>query len=73
MSKPSLNDYEWAHELFEDLIRYQTALQKIADWEMPPTNKFWPDGKEIRYSYLYGSQGERDYIRSVALDALRKS
>ena len=31
MSKPSLNDYEWAHELYEDLVRYQAALQKIAD------------------------------------------
>lgn len=70
MSKPSLNDYEWAHELYEDLIRYKMALEQIATWELPHTNKYWPNGKEISFEYLYGSQGARLYIQNLAQKAL---
>lgn len=70
MSKPNLSDYEWAHELFDDLIRYKTALEKIAAWEMPRTNEYWPSGTEMSYEYLYGSQGTRLYIQKLAQKAL---
>lgn len=40
------------------------ALQRIEQWEMPPTQ----DGKS--YSYHYGSNGERDWIRAIARNAL---
>ena len=72
MSKPSLHDYEWAHELYEDLVRYKTALDRIAAWEMPRTGKYWPSGNEMRYGYLYGSRGEQDVIQNIAIEALNK-
>ena len=46
----------------------RAALEKIAAWEMPPV--FNREGKPSRMSLEYGSNGERDYIRSVARAAL---
>lgn len=48
------------------------ALQRIARWhgEFPPTGKTWADGAPTSYATEYGSNGERDYMRQVALDAL---
>ena len=70
MTEPSLHDYEWAHELYDELLRYRKALESIAKWEMPSTGKFWPNGNEVSYDYLYGSNGERSHIRRIALEAL---
>ncbi|HZR03645.1 MAG TPA: hypothetical protein VFA81_10790 [Burkholderiales bacterium] len=48
----------------------RAALQKIARWrgEFPPALDL--DGKPCPYGAAYGSNGERDYMRQVALDAL---
>jgi len=47
------------------------ALRKIADWELPPSGKRWPDtAAPMSYGAAYGSNGERDYMREVARAAL---
>jgi hypothetical protein len=48
------------------------ALQKIARWhgEFPATGRTWADGSPMSYSACFGSNGERDHMRQVALDAL---
>lgn len=54
------------------LERAEMALRKIAQWhgEFPPATT--RDGKPSAYGVEYGSNGERDYMRQVALDALRR-
>jgi hypothetical protein len=52
----------------------ERALQSIAKWhgEFPVTGKFY-DVEETRpmsYGAAYGSNGERDYMRTLALNAL---
>lgn len=46
------------------------ALQRIARWhgEFPEVKN--ADGTKSSYSFAYGSNGQRDYMRQVALDAL---
>ena len=48
------------------------ALSKIEKWfgEFPPTGKIWPDGEPVSYATEYGSNGERDFMRGVAREAL---
>ena len=54
------------------------ALVRIEKWfgEFPPTGQFWvnedgtPSTREVSYSACFGSNGERDYMRSVARDAI---
>lgn len=59
-----------------ELERQQTvlveALSKIEKWfgEFPPTGKTWATGEEMSYLAAYGSNGERDFMRSVAREAL---
>jgi len=48
------------------------SLQTIAHWELPATDKTWDDGLPMSYGACYGSNGERDYMRQIALDALAK-
>jgi len=52
--------------------RLKTALERIAKWfgEFPETGQEWPSGGAVSYGALYGSHGERDYMRKVAADAL---
>lgn len=65
-------------ELREQLAKMRRALTRIEKWhdEFPPTGVFWPniDGtnsdRPMSYGACYGSNGERDYMRSVARDAL---
>lgn len=49
----------------------EAALKRIAAWDNFPRV---PDrenpGETISYGYAYGSNGERDYMRKVARDAL---
>jgi hypothetical protein len=52
------------------LRRAREALDKIANWTLPDTGKQWPDGDRISFGALYGSNGERDYMRNVASCAL---
>jgi hypothetical protein len=50
------------------------ALERIARWhgEFPETGQFWDDEKTrpISYGAALGSNGERDFMRKVASDAL---
>lgn len=65
-------------ELREQLAEMRAALTRIEKWddEFPQTGEFWPntDGttsdRPMSYGACYGSNGERDYMRSVARDAL---
>jgi hypothetical protein len=55
----------------EEIMR--VALQRIAKWfgEFPHTGRFHEDGSEMSYGYCNGSNGERDYMRQIALEALK--
>lgn len=48
------------------------ALERIAKWfgEFPETGRTWPDGSPMSYSAAHGSNGERDYMRGIAREAL---
>ena len=48
------------------------ALARIEQWfgEFPPTGKTYKDGTPMSYLGAYGSNGERDYMRAVAGQAL---
>ena len=52
--------------------RMEAALRRIARWhgEFPRSERFCDDGTEMSYAGAFGSDGERDYMRQVALDAL---
>ena len=48
------------------------ALEKIVAWEMPPSGRFWDKNETDPMSYgaAFGSNGERDVIKSIARSAL---
>jgi hypothetical protein len=50
------------------------ALKIIAEWKLPETGQFWDDDKERPMSYgaCYGSNGERDYMKMIASNALKQ-
>lgn len=50
------------------------ALMKINRWfgEFPETGRKWGNGTDMSYLACYGSNGERDFMRGVARDALKK-
>jgi len=54
----------------------EAALRAVVAWDMPETGKYWPndDGTQsdhpMSYGAAYGSNGERDYIRALARNAL---
>lgn len=48
----------------------EKALREIAEWKMPATGRFHPNGTEMSYSRCFGSNGERDVIRNIARAAL---
>lgn len=52
--------------------RYMTALKIIQQWQLPATGKFWDNDKTQPMSYgaCYGSNGERDFMRNIANEAL---
>ena len=53
--------------------RLRTALEKVERWfgEFPATYKTWPAGEPMCYSAAYGSNGERDFMRAIARNALK--
>jgi hypothetical protein len=53
----------------------EEALEKIARWigEFPETGDKWDDGTPVSYGAAFGSNGERDYMRTIASDALKKA
>lgn len=58
--------------LTAQLAAMQAALEKIGRWqgEFPHTEQFHADGTEMSYGWCYGSNGERDYMRQIARQAL---
>ena len=49
--------------------KMQEALKMIEDWKLPSTGKFWDREQQTQpmsYEAAYGSNGVRDYIRSIA-------
>jgi|688.fasta_scaffold964552_2 hypothetical protein len=59
-------------ELRSENERMRRALERVAKWhgEFPPTGKTWPTGEPMSYGAAYGSNGERDYMRALAREAL---
>lgn len=57
-----------------EIKRLRAALTKIARWhgEFPPTGKFWDyeQTRQTSFASEYGSNGERDFMRQQALEAL---
>ncbi len=55
-------------------VRLEGALKRIAKWngEFPETGRYWNDSSEeqMSYSAAFGSNGERDYMRVLAQEAL---
>lgn len=53
-------------------LRLEEALRRIEKWkgEFPDTGRTWDDGTPMSYSAVYGSNGERDYMRAIARRAL---
>lgn len=70
-------DFDVVEKQQIEIARLRKALGRIERWfgEFPETGKFWDDDKDRPMSYgaAYGSNGERDYMRSVARDALRSA
>lgn len=58
--------------LREQVEVMRVALETVIHWNMPSTGKFHEDGSPMSYGYCFGSNGERDYIRQVATQALAK-
>jgi len=61
----------------KDAERYRSALERIERWngEFPDTGRYWDEPENARpmsYIACYGSNGERDYMRAVARQALEK-
>lgn len=48
------------------------ALNRITKWntELPPSGRYWEDGSPMSYGAAFGSNGERDYFRKLAITAL---
>ena len=62
-------------DLAEENERMRTALERIERWhvEFPATGRYWDEpnnDKPMSYSACFGSNGEREYMRQVARDAL---
>lgn len=59
-------------ELKTKCDRYETALKIVQQWQLPATGKFWDllQQEPMSYGACYGSNGERDYMRNIANQAL---
>lgn len=60
-------------ELKQENERLRDSLQKIANWELPPSGKYWDllETEPMSYEAAYGSNGVREYIKSIAANALK--
>lgn len=66
---------EWHEDyttLWERADRYKKALMFIQAWKFPPTKQFWDKDQTepMSYAAAYGSNGERDFMRNVAAEAI---
>lgn len=59
--------------LLDRVEKLEGALLRIEKWEMPSTGQVWDDGSPVSYGVRYGSNGERDYIKSIATEALKEN
>lgn len=59
-------------QLVEDNFRMKKALERIERWfgEFPDVVDS-QTGRVTTYSYAWGSNGERDFMRTVAREALK--
>lgn len=67
-----LHDADLPAEAAREIERLRAALQRVARWhgEFPDSCRQWPDGQPMSYAAAFGSNGERDYMRQIALNAL---
>ena len=56
-------------ELKAENERLKEALTKINQWQLPEAEL--RSGEKCSYGVAYGSNGERDYMRSIAYKALK--
>ena len=68
-------DFDIVEKQQKEIQKYRTALHKIAKWfgEFPDTSRFWDEEKTKPMSYCacFGSNGERDFMRKIAAEALK--
>ena len=51
--------------------RLAEALRLIERWrDFPSTGETWPSGQPMSYAAAFGSNGERDFMRKIAKEAL---
>lgn len=60
----------------KEIERLRKALRRIERWEgeFPSTGRYWDEPENTQpmsYGACYGSNGERDYMRQVAREALK--
>lgn len=71
--KQIAKDSIWLQKLREDHDFLLQAMKKIAAWDLPATGKTWESGEPMSYESCYGSNGARDYIRTIASEAIGNS
>jgi hypothetical protein len=63
-------------DLRAQLDHAQIVLRRIKKWhgEFPVSGHIWPDGNNtpMSYSAAFGSNGERDFMRQLAAEALNE-
>ncbi len=63
--------------LINRVAHLEAAIYRVAKWhgEFPATGQFWDDDptRPMSYSTCYGSNGERDFMREIARQALANS
>lgn len=81
----ALEAAEIISDVFEEInlvksecVRLRAALERIARWhgEFPDTGRFWdePENKRpMSFGACNGSNGEREYMRCIAQEALKPS
>lgn len=69
----SLRDKASTQEL--RIAELEKALKRIETWrgEFPDTGRQWDDGSPMSFGACFGSNGERDFMRQIATDALNGS
>lgn len=57
--------------LRNEIAKLRATLERIVAWEMPPSGCAWDDGTPMSYGDAFGSNGQRDLVRSWAAEALK--
>ena len=66
------SEEELYREAADEIERLRKAMEKIERWygEFPESGREWEPGRSMSYGAAFGSNGERDYMRKVAREAL---